>query len=335
MTIKDFIEKCTERCAGSSSSSSAIRSSSSSAIHSSLYSQAEAKALAWRVLQDLYGIPKLRILTEPSSEICKHTSEGAAIAVSESELEGIIERLTSGKPVQYIVGFETFCGHKFKVAPGVLIPRPETEQLVKIVIEEIKGCERENGQEALRVLDLCTGSGCIAWSIWAALNGGSINSAARTKAEVYACDISEKALQIAENQPIPQPEEGPLPHFFPCDILESDAPKVIKRLAPTFRIIISNPPYITERERTQMHPNVKEHEPAEALFVPDEDPQKFYKAIARIAEETLERGGKLYLECNPLYIEETANLLKESGFANVKILNDFLEKPRFITATAA
>lgn len=379
MTIKDFIDRCVKACAGT---------------EAALYSEAEAKALAFRVLEEIYEIPKYRILTEQQAHICKQLKESeiknssSLPSASEEELDAIIGRLAAGEPIQYVVGYESFGGHKFKVGPEVLIPRPETEQLVKIALKEIvaevaqQGLEQQGAQQAamqqrqqleqhpLRVLDLCTGSGCIAWSIWAALQtDGKIDNAdvtnentndackrfSNSNVEVYGCDISEAALKIAENQNILR---AGAPHFFKCDILSEGAVKTIQKNCGVtesnytesnsaepnctesdftsnpqrFDAIISNPPYIAEKEKVAMRTNVKDFEPQEALFVPDEDPQKFYRAIARIAEETLKPNGKLFLECNNLYIEETANLLKASGFQSVQILSDFTSAPRFIAA---
>ena len=305
MNVKDFIEKCVKACSGTK-----------------LYSKAEAKALAFRVLEDIYEIPKYRILSDQQEIIDQSKAP-------DKNIEAIISRLSSGEPIQYIIGYESFCGHKFKVGPEVLIPRPETAELVELAFQDIE----EKKKEQLRILDLCTGSGCIAWSLWHKLNLAEL--ATPLNVEVYACDISDKALECAKRQKIKTPKENAAPpQFFKCNILANDAVSIIQKSSgeKLFDVIISNPPYIAEKEKIAMHTNVKDFEPKEALFVPDEDPQKFYRAISRIAQEILKPNGKLFLECNNLYIEETANLLKANGFRKIRTKKHITDTPRFICA---
>ncbi len=316
MIIKEFIERC-----------SALNKKSS------VYSDMEIKALAHRALQDIYEIPEHRILTEPYLQIPSSakftTTEETCISESplsdEYEQKKIIRRIVSGEPIQYIVGYERFCGNKYKVGPGVLIPRPETEQLVKLILKNIEQLPRDvkESDKKFRIIDLCTGSGCIAWELWRALDYNSL--------EVYGCDISEAALHYAKHQQV----KNCSPIFFLCDILSENATDIIleKTSGDKFDILVSNPPYIAHKERVDMHINVKEFEPAEALFVPDEDPQKFYKSIVRIAEKTVKPNGKLFLECNNLYIKETANLLEMSGFKSIEVVRDFSDVNRFLSAT--
>lgn len=270
-----------------------------------------------------------------------------------------VERLATGEPLQYVMGFEWFCGHRFNVAPGVLIPRPETEELVGRAIdfaqasllramrEAVTGVPQHYNAAALqtpsgnsiRILDVCTGSGCIAWSIAAAV----------PQAEVYACDISRQALQIAQSQNIftlggvSADEKCGTPaqvRLFECDILSPEAEQTILSrctVAPaigdaagTFDIIVSNPPYVCESEKSQMRANVLEHEPHLALFVPDNDPLKFYRAIAQLSGRILAPGGALMFEINERFGQETKIILQDLGFENCQVVQDIFGKERMV-----
>lgn len=335
MTIKDFIEECRKECLKKSSLSSTI------------YSEEEIKSLAFRYLEEVFDIPKYRILTEPQT----------IIPADDSELQVVISRLALGEPIQYIIGYEWFCEEKFRVGKGVLIPRPETEELVKIVLNDLD-------IRGLKGLDLCSGSGCISWIL--ANQGG----------RMLGCDISDVAIQYAINQKITidktaDKRERNNPHFFKCNILNTNAVEEIlselessenydnskksissysyksfknlkssesfeksKSTNHSYQVdfIISNPPYVTESEKDSIRENVKCFEPENAIFVSDENPQKFYDAISDIALKVLKEGGKLYLECNPKYIEQTRKLLKDKGFSDINIIADFYSSFRFITA---
>lgn len=231
----------------------------------------------------------------------------------ESELPGfapqriadIIARLQRHEPLQYIVGSARFHGHRFKVTPAVLIPRPETEQLVDLVIDE-------NPASDLRVLDMGTGSGCIAISLARALKF----------AQVDALDVSRDALAIARENAAALKVKV---RFFESDML-------LPQPSASYDIIVSNPPYICWNEREAMDRNVKDYEPGQALFVPDNDPLLFYKAIARYASESLERGGRLYLEINQRFGTEVKRLLEDSGLDEVRIIEDSYGKVRFAAA---
>lgn len=231
----------------------------------------------------------------------------------ESELPGfapqriadIIARLQRHEPLQYIVGSARFHGHRFKVTPAVLIPRPETEQLVDLVIDE-------NPASDLRVLDMGTGSGCIAISLARALKF----------AQVDALDVSRDALAIARENAAALKVKV---RFFESDML-------LPQPSAQYDIIVSNPPYICWSEREAMDRNVKDYEPGQALFVPDNDPLLFYKAIARSAGESLERGGRLYLEINQRFGAEVKRLLEDSGLDEVRIIEDSYGKVRFAAA---
>ena len=221
---------------------------------------------------------------------------------AQERITDIIARLRRHEPLQYIVGHALFHGHKFKVTPAVLIPRPETEQLVDLIVDE-------NLASDLRVLDMGTGSGCIAISLARALKFPQVD----------ALDVSRDALAVArENAEALKVRV----RFFESDMLAPQPPA-------RYDIIVSNPPYICWSEREAMDRNVKDYEPGQALFVPDDDPLLFYKAIAPYAAQSLERGGRLYLEINQRFGGEMKRLLEDNGFDEVRIIDDSYGKPRF------
>lgn len=396
-----------------------------------LYPQQECKAIAVRMLKELLaGYKGYEHLVEPGTELatfqlaehfcnseyreCLCTQEKASneeipllqqVPAAEEYLLSCVARLATGEPLQYVLGYEWFCGHKFNVAPGVLIPRPETEELVNKVLEvAVAGTsynpvkteisfssagtvQRQSSdvsllqqssaatvQRPLRILDICTGSGCIAWSVAAAL----------PQAEVYACDISWQALQIARSQSVftfagtsEQENCGIFEqtgcgtparvNFFECDILSPEAEQTILfqcaasektgeangavktggavkaneavktgkagmegHLGGMFDIIVSNPPYVCECEKSQMRANVLEHEPHLALFVPDNDPLRFYRAIAQLSGRILNPGGVLLFEINERFGQQTAHLMQEVGYTNCQVLQDMFGKERIV-----
>ncbi|MBO7574299.1 MAG: peptide chain release factor N(5)-glutamine methyltransferase [Bacteroidales bacterium] len=223
------------------------------------------------------------------------------------ELEAALARLCAGEPIQYVLGVAEFCDRRFVVGPGVLVPRPETELLVAEAVRTLQEMELDR---APRVLDLCTGSGCIAWSIALDIRD----------AEVIGVDVSETALDYARKQ-FPQG-----PSFIQADVLDTE------QAFPygPFDLVVSNPPYVLERERTQMRPNVLDWEPDLALFVPDDDPLRFYRAVARWAQRFLRPGGVGLVEINEALGPETAEVFRAAGFKNVRNLPDFYQKDRFV-----
>ena len=243
-----------------------------------LYGPREAAGIVSRLCEELLGVSSYAHIVEPGLEV-----SAEALPV----LQGAMERLCGGEPLQYVTGVQEFCGRRFKVRPGVLIPRPETEELVATAAERLRG--------GGRVLDLCTGSGCIAWSL--------------------ALDCPEA----------PSAEERPT--FVKQDVLE--VPESFKG-AP-FDVITANPPYIRESEKALMHTNVLEFEPSLALFVPDSDPLVFYRAIALWAVRFLAPGGFGIVEINEALGAECAALFENAGLANVKIQRDFRQKERFVS----
>lgn len=262
-----------------------------------IYPPEEVKALSMLICCDMLGLDALDIYM------------GKDIILSEwkqRELENIIFRLQKNEPIQYIRGFTEFCGRNFKVASGVLIPRPETAELVELVTKE--------NPDACRLLDICTGSGCIAISLDKELPNTSVE----------AWDISEEALAIAR-QNNKELEAGVT--FLQRDVLSDDWERM-----PSFDVIVSNPPYVTETEKKDMDANVLDWEPELALFVPDEDPLRFYSRIARLGRELLLPGGKLYFEINQAYGRETAHIFEMNQYRDVRVIKDMFGKDRIVTA---
>lgn len=218
-----------------------------------------------------------------------------------------VQRLLRHEPIQHIVGVAHFHGHRFAVSKHTLIPRPETEQLVDMIVD------RNQDVPDLCVLDIGTGSGCIACSLARALRF----------AEVHAFDISQPALDLAAEN---ARNLGVKVAFHHVDILNA-VPQ-----PQQFHIIVSNPPYICMHEQQLMEDNVLRYEPHSALFVPDNDPMLFYRAIARYASVALKPGGKLYFEINAAYGNDTANLLSNFHFADIEVVRDFYGRDRFVSA---
>ena len=262
-----------------------------------IYPPEEVKALSMLICCDMLGLDALDIYM------------GKDIILSEckqGELENIKFRLQKNEPIQYIRGFAEFDGRRFKVAPGVLIPRPETVELVELVA-------REN-TDACRLLDIGTGSGCIAISLDKRL----------PDAKVEAWDISEEALAIAYTN---NKELKAEVMFLQRDVLSDDWEKT-----PSFDVIVSNPPYVTEAEKNGMDANVLDWEPELALFVPDDDPLRFYRRIADLGRELLLPEGRLYFEINQAYGRETAHMLEMNQYRDVRVIKDIFGKDRIVTA---
>jgi release factor glutamine methyltransferase len=294
--------------------------------------------MAVRLLKEcIAGYKGYEHLVEPATELDTFRLEVHSTG-TEEYLISCVKRLATGEPLQYALGYEWFCGHRFNVAPGVLIPRPETEELVREAIgiaEQVQVMAQEasvsGGQRSLSILDICTGSGCIAWSLAAAI----------PQAAVCACDISPVALQIAGSQNIFNPDGTPAQaRFFECDILSPQAEQtILSRCADVpatvgaggiLDLIVSNPPYVCDSEKLQMRPNVLEHEPHLALFVPDEDPLMFYRAIAQLSGRLLKSGGALMFEINERFGQETKKILQDLGFGNCRVVQDIFGKDRMV-----
>lgn len=282
-----------------------------------LYPTIEAHNMIMMLCESYLGTKSYTHIVEPKYEIDPSKVDG---------LEAALSRLRAGEPIQHIVGFSDFCGQRYKVTPDVLIPRPETELLVRSTVKEASRIQRSRipyGKKAapVRILDLCTGSGCIAWTLAVEVPG----------VEVVAVDISEAALEVARNQSLyfghNFREKGMIdPIFVKADILDTEQDFDYGM----FDIIVSNPPYIMESEKSQMRKNVLDYEPAQALFVPDDDPLVFYRAIARWSQRFLAGGGKAMTEINEMLGKETEELFKSSGFHHTEIVKDFFDKNRFV-----
>ena len=396
MTLRDFVTQCIDRLAP-------------------LYPEPEAKAIAFRLLEHIAGIPSYKYISDPHTQLDndrRAKSDNVRLSQSDpdrhaqpdpdrharldtdrharpdtdrhaqpdpdrharldraSELLSALDELATGRPLQYVLGFTEFCGHRFKVGEGCLIPRPETEELVSRIIDDLYDDEAPSESAVdgspssvmpdlpssvvlgtpssvmpgspssvmpgtpssvmpgspssvmpgltghldaeddgpFSILDLCTGSGCIAWSL----------AAEFPETMVYGCDLSAPALSYACRQRLKVP--GAKPIFFTADVLAAPPAGL-----PQFDVIVSNPPYICDSERAAMRPNVLDFEPAEALFVPDDDPLKFYRAIARWADALLRPDGHLYLEINERFGPEVAAL-----FPGSQVVPDISGRDRFV-----
>ncbi len=228
-----------------------------------------------------------------------------------------VEDLKKHRPIQHIIGYTDFCGCRIAVSPDVLIPRPETEEIVNDLVATIQKKEHVATRYAHppSIIDLCTGSGCIAIALAKYL----------PEADVEAADVSDKALSIAQRN---AEDNGVNVVFHRCDLLTDEFPTANKQ----YGLIISNPPYVMEKERGYMQPNVLDYEPSLALFVPDDDPLLFYRAIAAFAESRLSTDGLLAVEVNESLATETS-LLLQAHHLTTEIHSDFRGKARSVTAT--
>ena len=267
-----------------------------------LYDAGEAQAIVRTVLDVEYGMTLTDIICGKVNELSSD---------EERNLEEIITRLQNGEPVQYVLGEADFAGRTFHVEPGVLIPRPETAELCQWIEEDVSSLEAD---ERKQILDICTGSGCIAITLGLTI----------PNSEVTGWDISEDALRIAQ---------GNVEMLKAWNVrIEYQDALMLPKAAEAADIIVSNPPYICEKEKADMEKNVLEHEPSIALFVPDEDPLKFYRAIAEYASSALKPEGALYFEINPIYEKETREMLQSLGFKDIETKEDAFGKKRMMKA---
>lgn len=305
MTLREFINECIARLAP-------------------LYPEPEARSIAFRLLEHYTDIPSYKYISEPDLVIDMNPSSAG---VGENPLRAALAELETGRPLQYVLGVTEFCGHRFKVGEGCLIPRPETEELVSRIIDDLYAEDAAVGSESddtvipgsngnlspdeegpFSILDICTGSGCIAWSL----------AAEFPEAMVYGCDLSEAALRYACKQRMKV--RGAKPVFFAADVLAAPPAGL-----PKFDIIVSNPPYICDSERAAMRPNVLDFEPHEALFVPDDDPLRFYRAVARWADALLRPDGHIYLEINERFGPAVSAI-----FPGSRVVPDLSGRDRFV-----
>ena len=284
-----------------------------------LYDAGEAQAIVRTVLDVEYGMTLTDIICGKVNELSSD---------EERNLEEIITRLQNGEPVQYVLGEADFAGRTFHVEPGVLIPRPETAELCQWIEEEVSSLDADDSKQ---LLDICTGSGCIAITLGLTL----------PNSEVTGWDISEDALRIAQgnvemlkarNVRIEYQDALMLPKAAEAAEAAEISEAAESSLSKSWNIIVSNPPYICEKEKADMEKNVLEHEPSIALFVPDKEPLKFYRAIAEYASSALKSEGALYFEINPIYEKETREMLEELGFKDIETKEDAYGKKRMMKA---
>ena len=302
-----------------------------------LYPEREAREMVMLYLEDAHAVKRLAHILEPSLEVSDDVTAESLAA---------FDRMVSGEPLQYIIGKAHFYGRDFKVSPAVLIPRPETEILCRevktrlgAICAEVAFCHPRLGGGAhevggghwstwhqaqdngpLRILDLCTGSGCIGWTLALEMPG----------AEVTAVDISEEALAVASSQDFAEEmaRTGAIaPRFIKADVLAGP----IEGLGQ-FDIIVSNPPYVMDSEKALMRTNVLDYEPHLALFVPDNDPLLFYRAVAGWADSLLAPGGLGLVEINEALGKETASVY-DAGYTSVEVLRDLSDRHRFVKFT--
>jgi len=269
-----------------------------------LYDTSEIEALTLMIISEITELSKAMIKAFPEQEITLQQHE---------KLNNILARLQTGEPIQYILGHTEFYGLTFKVNPSVLIPRPETEELVEWVLNSKVESQKS---KVSNILDIGTGSGCIAISLKKNF----------PTAQVSAIDISTEALQTAkQNAELNEVDIN----FIHADILNINSQIEI----PKSEIIISNPPYVTLHDKTQMHTNVTDFEPHTALFVPENDPLIFYKAIADFAIDNLAPKGLLFFEINESLGKETVEMLESKGFKDIELRKDMSGRDRMVRAT--
>ena len=267
-----------------------------------LYSEREAREMVYAALEKILGTHRHTHILEPQYSV--HDDDLAKV-------RGAFSRMASGEPLQYVLREAWFYGRRFNVSADVLIPRPETELICRTVIDS-------QSDMNIRILDLCTGSGCIAWTLALEISGS----------EVVAVDISDGALKVADNQDFSEEISATgarRPQFIKADVLA----KPLTSLGQ-FDIIVSNPPYVRESEKAQMRPNVLDHEPHLALFVSDDDPLVFYRAVACWAVLMLKKGGYGIVEINEALASDTERVFCEHGFADVRTIKDLHDRDRFV-----
>lgn len=289
---------------------------------SSLYPEGEAREMVYAFLEHHIGTRRHTHIVEPAYEVAHEEAESALEA---------FRRMAAGEPLQYVAGKADFYGREFRVTPDVLIPRPETEILCRTAVDMLSGyrdslypdriSQDSPPGRRLRILDMCTGSGCIAWTM----------ALERPGAEVVAVDISDGALEVASSQDFSDEimsTGADAPSFMRADVLAdvpADGP-----FAEEFDIILSNPPYVMDKEKALMRTNVLDHEPHLALFVSDDDPLLFYRAVARWASRLLSSSGFGIVEINEALGAETTQVFIDAGFPTAQVLQDFSGRDRFV-----
>ncbi len=258
----------------------------------------EASAAADIIFEDVAGYSKTFVFANGDREITDSM---------QAKIKAVVDKIAAGEPVQYAIGRARFMGNDFIVTPATLIPRPETAGLVDMITD------RWGGTSDLRVCDIGTGTGCIAISLARAL----------PFSKVTGIDISSEAITVAKSNAASLKANV---DFICADLLKASP------AADSFDIVVSNPPYVTESEAKEMDSRVLDYEPHTALFVPDSDPLRFYKAIAGYAHTALRSGGMLYFEINQHFAEEMAAMLRENGFDDVSVARDYKGNYRYASA---
>lgn len=270
---------------------------------SRLFPEQEAREMVLAYLSDILGIQRHTHIIEPSFEVLPDLVLRAMAD---------FERMAGGEPLQYVTGMAPFYGRNFHVTPATLIPRPETELLCRLALDS-------SPSRSPRVLDMCTGSGCIAWTMALEL----------PRSEVTAVELSEAALEVASSQDFSDEQSrtgATSPEFVRADVLAAPV------FPPhCFDLILSNPPYVMDKEKPLMRTNVLDHEPHMALFVPDDDPLIFYRAVAFWSAELLAEDGFGAVEINEALGSQTAEVFRSAGFSEVKVRKDLNDKDRFVT----
>lgn len=279
VTLKQIVDDVTHRLAG-------------------IYGQREAQWMVRIILENVKGYSPV--------DVVLHRDEVLSDFIV-GKIEDVTNRLLKNEPIQYIFGSARFYGNSLKVTHATLIPRPETEELVALI-------DKENRETDLRVLDVGTGSGCIAVTLARVLRFPIVD----------AIDISEDALAVAQ--------ENAQSLRVNVNFKKGDALAMEKPNTPIYDIIVSNPPYIADKEREDMSQNVLQYEPHTALFVPDNDPLRFYRAIGDYGTKALKGGGRLYFEINPLYVEEMRAMLDAMGYKEIRAVRDLPGKERMMVA---
>ncbi len=266
-----------------------------------IFPESEIDAYIHWILDHLRGYSRMDIALNKNEILSEEETD---------KVKEIVKRLQNKEPIQYILGETEFCGLQIKVTPDVLIPRPETEEIVTVIRDE-------TDHASLRILDIGTGSGCIPLALKKYF----------PEAQVSACDVSEKALHVARENGM---RNKLLVNFFQCDILSK-----ANKNAAVFDVIVSNPPYVRQSEKQWMDDNVLKYEPHLALFVEDEDPLLFYRAILNFSQNHLKKGGRLYLEINENLSEQINDLMLQYDYENVSIRKDLQGKDRMVCGTSA
>lgn len=278
MTLQESFQKITERLAPR-------------------YGTGEARAMAGIILEHLKGYSRVDIVLNGDREVSDFIS---------GKIDNMVDRIVTGEPIQYVVGSTRWHGLTIKVTPDVLIPRPETSELVDMITD------RYGDTSDLRVLDICTGSGCIALALARALPFSAVT----------AIDISDAALAVAR--------ENGASLKTAVKWVKADALRL--SMPGTFDIIVSNPPYVLESERNTMDAHVVDHEPVIALFVPDDDPLRFYRSILSVAPTMLTDSGRIFFEINPLEADALHEMMENGRWEDISIVKDVHGTDRFITA---